>query len=332
MHRVDCSFIVPVYNVIDYIDDCVSSILKMAKRSSVTFEVILVDDGSTDGSGRRCDGLAEQYPSYIQCLHKLNGGLSEARNVGIDAARGIWLFFVDSDDYVDMGFSPYLEQIAKSNATDLFLLRADKVFPSGKKERLDQVIDRARLYQKDSEEVLGYLASLDKMPVSACSKAINRRLFEQNDLKFKVGLLSEDVEWSIRLFNAAERYDIIQVPYYSYRQNREGSITNTVSKKNLYDILNTIKIYGVKKARKNSREYYINSFLAYEYLIVLAYSTLIQDILKIEIDIIYQYKWIIDYGQSKKTKMVKGLYHLFGISLVRTLLGIYLKSRKKYEE
>ena len=91
------SVIVPVYNVADYVEKCVKSIIKQTYNR---IEIILVDDGSTDGSGEICDRLV-QSDDRIHVLHKMNGGLSDARNAGIEQAKGDYYVFIDSDDYVD---------------------------------------------------------------------------------------------------------------------------------------------------------------------------------------------------------------------------------------
>lgn len=91
------TIVVPVYNVEDYIDKCVDSIVNQTYKN---LEIILVDDGSTDSSGKKCDEWTEK-DSRIKVIHKENGGLSDARNKGIDIATGKWIGFIDSDDYID---------------------------------------------------------------------------------------------------------------------------------------------------------------------------------------------------------------------------------------
>ena len=92
------SVVIPVYNVKDYLEKCVRSVLA---QNNNEYEMILVDDGSTDGSGALCDELAAQAPEKIRVIHKPNGGLGDARNVGLEHALGDYLVFLDSDDYID---------------------------------------------------------------------------------------------------------------------------------------------------------------------------------------------------------------------------------------
>ena len=97
MRQIDISFIIPVYNCSKYIQDCVKSIYKCSKYS---IECILVDDGSSDGSGELCDEIEKEYETVI-VVHKQNGGVSSARNCGIEKACGRYITFVDGDDYLD---------------------------------------------------------------------------------------------------------------------------------------------------------------------------------------------------------------------------------------
>ena len=95
------SVVIPVYNVKDYLPKCIDSVLA---QDFEDYEVILIDDGSTDGeSGAICDRYAAAHPERIRAIHKPNGGVGEARNVGIEAAQGEYLIFIDSDDYIATG-------------------------------------------------------------------------------------------------------------------------------------------------------------------------------------------------------------------------------------
>ena len=109
------SIIVPVYDVEEYLVECIESILAQTWKH---FEIILVDDGSTDSSGKMCDEYAEKY-NCIFVIHKKNGGLSSARNAGIDVARGNYLAFIDSDDVVHPDYLRELVKIVEKENADL---------------------------------------------------------------------------------------------------------------------------------------------------------------------------------------------------------------------
>ncbi|MBE5808163.1 MAG: glycosyltransferase family 2 protein [Clostridiales bacterium] len=118
------SVIVPVYNVAGYLDRCVESLLK--QDTDRPYEVILVDDGSTDGSGEACDAYAREHPDRIVCVHKPNGGLSSARNEGVRHARGEWIVFVDSDDYVSSAYLSRLDGLRERFDADMSVISIQK--------------------------------------------------------------------------------------------------------------------------------------------------------------------------------------------------------------
>ncbi len=130
--KPDISIIIPVYNVQCYLRTCLSSVIG---QKFINFEVLLIDDGSLDGSGKICDEYANMYDN-IRVFHKENGGVSSARNVGLSAARGKWITFVDADDYLlpDALLVLYNIAINSDSDSDLVLantlrLKDGKLFP-----------------------------------------------------------------------------------------------------------------------------------------------------------------------------------------------------------
>jgi len=116
------SIIIPVYNVEDYLARCLESILFQSFKD---FEVLLIDDGSTDGSGKICDAYA-QNDTRIRVIHKVNGGVSSARNVGLNNANGQYISFVDSDDFVHPCFLEFLYNSIKSSKADISICDYEK--------------------------------------------------------------------------------------------------------------------------------------------------------------------------------------------------------------
>lgn len=127
-NNIIISIVIPVYNVEKYLDECLGSIIK---NYHTNVEVILVDDGSTDKSGSLCDKYDKKY-EFISVIHKKNGGLSSARNVGIEKAKGKYIWFVDSDDYISNdSISNILEEAKKDG--DLIIGNYLVFYPNGKK-------------------------------------------------------------------------------------------------------------------------------------------------------------------------------------------------------
>lgn len=129
------SVIVPVYNVKSYLEECFESI---CCQSYQNIEIILVDDGSTDGSGELCDDLATRDGRAV-VLHKDNGGLSDARNAGLRLAKGDWISFIDSDDYVSPVFIEVLLNAALDTGCDIAAIPFGKPFKDGEKCNLVDV-------------------------------------------------------------------------------------------------------------------------------------------------------------------------------------------------
>ena len=111
------SVIVPVYNVSVYLRKCIESI---RNSTYINLEIILVDDGSTDDSGNICDHY-EKIDDRITVIHKKNGGLSSARNAGLDIATGLYISFIDSDDYIEQGMLSYMNELTNNLNVDLFM-------------------------------------------------------------------------------------------------------------------------------------------------------------------------------------------------------------------
>lgn len=320
------SIIIPVFNVEKYLEECINSVLK---QSFQDYEIILVDDGSQDKSGEMCDyyaGICEK----ITVIHKKNGGLSDARNVGVKAAKGEYILFLDSDDYIA---SESLEEVAQKavnsrNKIDVFFLEAVKFYPDGREEPLGDGYEKRLIEGQSKNTVMQHLAYLPKFPGSACSKMVSRELIERHNLYFQEGLLSEDIEWTVRLLKAAQTFGYTETPFYYYRQQREGSITNTFGIKNIESLLYIVEKFSSHSLLENSFQNSINSFMAYEFVIILYhYALLDKKERRMVKESLRRNRWILRYGLSRKTKIINLAVSVFGMSVTSYLLKIY-KNRK----
>ncbi len=320
------SIIVPVYNVEHYIRECIASILN---QDFDDYEIILVDDGSKDDSGKICDEYAEKYEN-ISVIHKANGGLSDARNAGLRVSVGEYILFVDSDDYIgNNSLKAIVDCLQKDGRQiDVMFLEAMKFFPDGKQYPMGDGYIADRINGCSKTEVMSHLAQLPKFPGSACTKLLRRKLLEQNNLYFENGLFSEDIEWTIRLLKVTQVFAYCDVMYYFYRQSRAGSITNTANIKNVESILSTIEKWSsVDLSIPYQKE--INSFLAYEYIVVLFnYANLNKREKHGVYERIKNLRWITQFGISKKESLVKCSVPLLVIRGTALLLKIY---RTKFE-
>lgn len=211
------TIVVPVYNVQAYLQRCLESIAAQTYRN---IEVLLIDDGSTDGSSLMCDKASFADDRFMS-IHKMNGGLSDARNAGLDAAKGTWIFFLDSDDYI----SPYcieamVDVAAKSNA-EIVECWFETVDDAAKlKWRRPSGTYRAYKQPTALERFLDY----DGTWIMAWNKLYRKDLFE--GIRFPVGKLNEDEFTTPLLVERANTYASLNDSLYAYVQ-REGSIMHS---------------------------------------------------------------------------------------------------------
>lgn len=221
------SIIVPVYNVELYLEKCIKSILSQSYQK---IELILVDDGSVDKSGMLCDRYAAEDGRII-VIHKENGGLSSARNAGLDRAKGDFVGFVDSDDYVTEDFcETLLQAIIKENA-DMAVcnyLRVDENYNIIRENNDYLPITDACINADQYME--RYCGQFGWFYVIACNKLYKKELF--TELRYPEGKQHEDAFVIHRLVYLCDRIACVQKPLYYYVR-RKGSIMSTVSIKNM---------------------------------------------------------------------------------------------------
>lgn len=224
------SVIVPIYKVEKYIDRCAESILA---QSFTDFELILVDDGSPDNCPQICDEYAKK-DSRIRVIHKENGGLSDARNAGIDIAEGEWLAFIDSDDYVHEDYLKSLYNAAIENDADLAVCDFVRVNDDEKVIEDEHSFDE--LVTDDKNAMFERLYSNWRIR-PAWNKLYKKEIF--SELRFAFGKIHED-EFAIHhvLWNCG-KLAIIKKGLYYYR-TRENSIMTTESPKSTLDGLEAI--------------------------------------------------------------------------------------------
>ena len=227
------SIIVPVYRVEAYLPACIDSVL--AQTSAASFELILVDDGSPDNSGRICDEYAANDPR-IRVLHTENRGVSRARNLGIREACGEYLLFLDADDVWDTALLASLDSITVSTP-DMALFGFSRLMDDG-------TIFPGTLpcipNGETGPEYLDRLFSIRKVPCTySCCYAYRRCFFLANDLQYREDLIvSEDFDQIMRALSHAEQITGCDAPLYRYRM-REGSASRRITGKKLMDNLTT---------------------------------------------------------------------------------------------
>ena len=231
MNLVSC--IVPIYNVKDYVKKCIESLINQTYSH---IEIILVDDGSYDGSERICDDFA-RMDSRIKVIHKHNGGLSSARNAGINIATGDFLMFVDGDDFLSKEAIEYLIDLKESTSdlVDIIQFRYREV-------EYNEVIETEDLVSvtkicTQTKEMFEELYSLGGVAASACTKLYRRSLFET--VKYPEGLQHED-EYVITDILAQAKGVLYTDKVLYYYVKRQGSIINASFKTKKMDVFISI--------------------------------------------------------------------------------------------
>jgi glycosyltransferase involved in cell wall biosynthesis len=227
------SVIVPIYKVEKYLCRCIDSILN---QTYPNIEVILVNDGSPD----RCGEIVEEYAAKdnrIRVIHKKNGGLSDARNAGMELVTGKFTMFVDSDDWLDVKMIEKLMNTCKK-------IKADVVQSAFYYAYENQLLFDHRYYKVkatpivfEKESLMAELVKNERVKNFAWGKLIKTSILE--DIHFKKGVLFEDVFWAHQVMHRIERFVLVNEPLYYYMQ-RDDSIVSTYTPRNL-DILAGLK-------------------------------------------------------------------------------------------
>ncbi|MBR6697130.1 MAG: glycosyltransferase family 2 protein [Lachnospiraceae bacterium] len=225
------SVIVPIYNVEKYLNKCVDSILA---QTYTDLEVILVNDGTKDSSAQ----IAAEYEKMdnrVRLINKENGGLSDARNVGIAMAFGEYAICIDSDDYIATDMIEILVRLIKDNDCDMAAGGICNVYG---KNMVPQCKEQKE-FVCDNVEAFGHIMVGELIPGSICNKLIKTDIYKS--IEFPVGRLYEDAFFTTKLMQIIKKVAVTTKPLYYY-VHREGSITTTPFKKRDYDLVDAYTI------------------------------------------------------------------------------------------
>lgn len=214
------SVIVPVYKVEEYLDKCVESIVNQTYKN---LEIILVDDGSPDNCPKMCDDWAKK-DKRIKVIHKENGGLSDARNAGIDIAKGEYITFIDSDDYVEIEYIDFLYKNLTENSADISMGKQRVVYP---KETINTGSEK--VYIVNPHDCFDKLLYSEDFDVSAWAKLYKIELFE--NVRYPKGRVFEDTATTYKLIDDSNVIVLNSRPIYNYIIRDDSITTNTFSEK-----------------------------------------------------------------------------------------------------
>lgn len=263
MNRLDAntkpliSVIVPVYNVQDYIKQCVESICEQTYRS---LEIILVNDGSKDESRAKCEELA-RIDNRIKIIDKENGGLSSARNAGIEVAKGKFVSFIDSDDYIENTMIERLYTLLTESNADIACCNFDSV--NEQSEFISRHKIRFKGFEKyNKEKALELMLAEDYFKCFAWNKLFHKAFFET--IRFPTGRLYEDIGTLYEIIKKSNTVTFASDTLYHYRV-RENSITRTEFNDKEYDLL--IPIRKIQSENNNNKAILAGCCIYYLYFL-----------------------------------------------------------------
>lgn len=293
MTKIDLSIIVPIYNVENYLEECLESLLKI---KNINYEVILVDDGSKDGSYKIAKKYLEKNKEIIKLIQKVNGGQSSARNVGIKIAEGEYISFVDSDDFINATeFEKIVFKIKKNNL-ELGIGNLYKIEPN------QVILYRRKIAENKIYSGVEFVEECIKNNCHRTESWINiykREFLLKNNLFFKEGVIYEDALFIMKAFYYTKKVMYFNIDFYNYRYNPESTINKKVTCKNYYSaykILNELINFYESKNIKNK---YWRIFLLRRYFDYLK---------KWEIKNYHLYKEIINFEALTLKDFAKKVY------------------------
>ena len=321
------SVIIPVYNVEAYLPRCMESVLGQTLRE---LEIILVDDGSTDASGRLCDEYG-QRDERIRVIHKENGGLSDARNAGLEVASGDYIGYVDSDDWVEETMFERLLDCCSESGADVAICRyaEEREMEGLHNPETNSVPYRSPEIMSRDRALQIYLTDPDGYSIynSVWSKLFRASLV--HDMRFFTGHNSEDIPYTTEAFCRMEKAVYLDEPLYHYVVGRTGGIMAMDADRLFRDEIPhwrwhsaCIRRYGMEELAKLSEYQYYKRMLAYDLRLSQEDRARLEDLLFAEEDRIRRV-----YSESfvKKSDRLRMLLFLRSPEAYRRAEGVYKK-------
>jgi len=261
------TIVIPVYNIEEYIEKCVKSILK--QQTNLLYEVLLIDDGSTDGSGEKCDVLSSIH-TRVSVIHKKNDGVSSARNLGVDYAKGKWIWFVDGDDYLLPGALASLEASLFNCDSDMIAISYEQETATG--EMIQYIPQTIR--SSHSRDGINYLLTPD-IAAAVWAYIFNIDILRKNDMRMSQELkYGEDRIYIIEYLYYVKTISILRSPLYRYVYRTNSAVNKKGFSRIISDQLNSILILKHRLIEKRLPLKYVDYQIGY---IIWLYLALQQD-------------------------------------------------------
>ena len=323
------SIIIPVYNAEFYLRQCISSVLS---QSYSNFEVLLVDDGSTDSSRLICQQYADT-DARIRILSHPNAGAAVARNTGISAASGVYVLFLDSDDW--WCSDHVLEQIFSRlsiTAPDVLSFNFQKYYSTDRSVSPPYFNCETLSTNTSENRRLSEMAENELWISSPCNKVIRCSLLHENNLYFRPGITAEDIDWCMRVAIAAERFDYIDNSIFFYRQHSDSASHNSSFSK-VECLLNNI-LFCINLAHGHDtsslKKQFLLRYISYQFGTLLYVIAALPNT-KSQLQLVQKakpYLSLLSFSVNPKIKLLRDSTRLIGLRKTLFLLRIIQKFRR----
>lgn len=316
------SIIIPMYNAENFIEHCLNSILNQTYQQ---FEILVVDDGSSDLSLRKVKNMSE-LDDRLKVFQILHSGPGAARNIGLAEANGEYVLFVDADDYwLDTDFLKKLNDIIKHHKTEVFMYQIVKVTTEG---------DMLKRYAKPPfyhdnvvlklKDVYTDLVQDGQALASACNKCVSRNLIDKYSIHFLENTKGEDIDWVLQLFSYVRTICLLNWEVYAYTQHK--TVSRSTSKDGPNDLATIIERWSqLLKQGQVPHAKAVAGLVAFEYGICMGSNHLLT---KEKRRIMRSHEYLLKYGLDKKTKLIKSFYNRFGYTITCVAIRFYLWTRR----
>ena len=327
------SVIIPVYNSERYLRDCVRSITRQSHKD---IEVLLVDDGSTDGSSALCDSLSAE-DARVVTIHKKNGGTSSARNLGMSRATGDYLTFCDNDDFLrdDNCIARVVESLSQRPVDVLMHVncmyddRTSTIFPP-KETHLAGAISKM-----DKSDAILRIVSEGLMTRAVWNKVVRTNLVRDFDIEFPEGMRSEDTDWSAGVLECAKTVGWSDDPFYCYRKGHDSAQTAKPVTRSQTDDLAAIISKHIKQIDSlglyGKEEEAILSYLAYPFIVWMGQASSMGQCQKDDQASLQMYSYarrIFAADEDPAVAMAAKAYRVLGFWGTARLLGFAFKMKQ----
>lgn len=319
------SVVLSVYNVKQYLERCVQSVLNQTYKD---FEIVLVDDGSTDGSGELCDQIAKS-DSHVVVVHQKNQGNSGARNTGIRQAKGDYIIFADSDDYwlLNDGLMTLIQNCEEE--TDLVCFKEVDIWKDNRKTynpyNLKEISE-----QSNAQELFSYLVRTQQLRMAVWITMVRRQILLDHELYFPLRLMGEDFYWHFGLWQHVHKVKMLNLFLYGYC-HRQGSITTATVSLRPYRDYGTIFTYWKEQYQLGCvngeailaylANIWVNRGYCF-YKLKSADKPEAFSILRKHVD-------LLDHAATPKAKRTVKILHFVGLRTTVYLLGLYWRMRSR---